>query len=273
LGTLNAVPFSHICVSRHSPTGSSTLFVGTASGRLYKVTNANSFAQTTEIGSEDFPTANVSAVSVGGSEDTLLVSFSNYGVSSIWMTTDGGQSWKEKEGNLPDMPVRWAMLHPQNSGQAMLATETGIWTTNMLLDDETTWYPATDGMANVRVDMLRWRDSDQTVIAASHGRGVFTAHWDVDVYTSLNEAIADKVQITLSPNPVKNQLQVTLQDSHVSDVEIQIFDAQGKRVMSIAEPHAANGTLTIDLQHLAPGNYLLRMSAGNVGATKKFIKQ
>lgn len=273
LGTLNAVPFSHICVSRHSPTGSSTLFVGTASGRVYKVTNANSFAQTTEIGTEDFPTANVSAVSVGGSEDTLLVSFSNYGVSSIWMTTDGGQSWKEKEGNLPDMPVRWAMLHPQNSGQAMLATETGIWTTNMLLDDETTWYPATDGMANVRVDMLRWRDSDQTVIAASHGRGVFTAHWDVDVYTSLNEANADKVQIKLSPNPVKNQLQVTLQDSHVSDVEIQIFDAQGKRVMSFAEPHAANGTLTIDLQHLAPGNYLLRMSAGNVGATKKFIKQ
>src|SRR5690606_7418462 len=31
-----------------------------------------------------------------------------------------------------------------------------------------------NGMANVRVDMLQYRTSDQTVMAATHGRGVFT---------------------------------------------------------------------------------------------------
>lgn len=273
LGTLNAVPFSHICVSRHSPTGASTLFVGTASGRLYKVTNANSFAQTTEIGSEDFPTANVSAVSVGGSEDTLLVSFSNYGVSSIWMTTDGGQSWLEKEGNLPDMPVRWSMLHPQNSGQAMLATETGIWTTNMLLDDETTWYPANEGMANVRVDMLRWRESDQTVIAASHGRGVFTGQWDVDVYTSVSALNRDLNEVLVAPNPVHDVLNIAIQNSSTKAVHIQIMDIQGRNVMTLTDQTTIDGKLTIGVRELIPGNYVLKISGQNITASARFAKQ
>ncbi len=102
---------------------------------MYKVENAQAFPETTEIGSPDFPLASVSAVSVGGSDDTLLVSFSNYGVSSIWLTYDGGNEWMEKQGNLPDMPVRWALLHPENAGQAMIATETGVWITNMLNEE------------------------------------------------------------------------------------------------------------------------------------------
>ncbi|MBZ0242664.1 MAG: hypothetical protein K8F24_05575, partial [Bacteroidales bacterium] len=72
LFTFNTVPFSHIAWSKHSPPLSSTLFAGTGAGRLYKVENAQAFPETTEIGSPDFPLASISAVSVGGSEDTLL---------------------------------------------------------------------------------------------------------------------------------------------------------------------------------------------------------
>ena len=121
-------------------------------------------------------------MAVGSSEDVLLVTFSNYGVSSVWFTDDGGDTWTEKEANLPDMPIRWALFHPDNDGQVMLATETGIWVTNMMLEDETIWYPANNGMANVRVDMLKLRKSDQTVLAATHGRGLFTATYDMDMF-------------------------------------------------------------------------------------------
>jgi len=170
LGTANTVPFSHVSFSKHSPAGSTTLFVGTQSGRLFKVNNANALPIVNDIGSPNFPTANISSVAIGGSEDSLLVTFSNYGVSSVWQTWDGGQSWQEREGNLPDMPIRWALYHPQNSEQAMIATETGIWTTNTLHEPATLWEPASEGMGNVRADMLRLRENDLTVIAASHGR-------------------------------------------------------------------------------------------------------
>ncbi len=56
----------------------------------------------------------------------------------------------------------------------MLATETGIWVSNTLLIDTDEWVPANEGLAHVRVDMLRLRESDLTVLAATHGRGLFT---------------------------------------------------------------------------------------------------
>jgi hypothetical protein len=94
-------------------------------------------------------------VALGNNENVIMVTFSNYGVSSVWLTKDGGETWEEKEANLPDMPIRWAIFHPNNNGQALLATETGVWATNTLYEDETVWAPAANGLANVRVDMLK----------------------------------------------------------------------------------------------------------------------
>jgi hypothetical protein len=63
----------------------------------------------------------------------------------------------------------------------MLATESGTWTSQDVLADIVEWAPNLEGMANVRVDMLRVRPSDNTVIAATHGRGIFTAKWEDNV--------------------------------------------------------------------------------------------
>lgn len=178
IGTDIIVPFSHISYSKYSSEGTSTLFVGSQVGNLYKVINAQSNPETTEIGSSDFPTANISCVAIGEDEDNLLVTFSNYGVSSVWHTADGGTTWEEKEANLPDMPIRWAIFHPNNSGQAILATEIGVWWTNTLNESNTYWTPSIEGMANVRVDMLKLRNTDNKVLAASHGRGLFTANYE-----------------------------------------------------------------------------------------------
>ncbi len=33
------------------------------------------------------------------------------------------------------MPVRWGLLHPENSNHALIATEIGVWETSNLLSD------------------------------------------------------------------------------------------------------------------------------------------
>ena len=33
------------------------------------------------------------------------------------------------DGNLPDMPVRWALFHPDTDTKAFIAAETGVWET------------------------------------------------------------------------------------------------------------------------------------------------
>lgn len=103
--------------------------------------------------------------------------FSNYGIESVFETKDALSSdpeWISVEGNLPDIPIRWALLHPDNDAVCYLATELGVFYTELLDGSSTNWQPMNNGLANVSTHMLRLRKSDNTVIAATHGRGVFT---------------------------------------------------------------------------------------------------
>ena len=167
---------SHLRVSPYT-TSSTTLFVGTLSGRLFKIENAESGSPSpTEITGGSFPSGSISCVELGADENEVLVTFSNYGVSSIWYTNDGGANWTAKEGDLPDMPVRWVLFNPNALTEVILATELGIWRTPNIGTSTPSWFSSNSGLSNVRVDMLQLRDSDQEVIAATHGRGLFSSN-------------------------------------------------------------------------------------------------
>jgi hypothetical protein len=157
-------------------TTSTTLFVGTEAGRLYKITNANTTKTQTEITGSGFPTGSISCIEFGQTENDIIVTFSNYGVNSVWFSNNGGTSWVSKEGTLPDMPVRWALFNPLNYDEVILATEVGVWSTSNFNTTSPTWTASNSGLANVRVDMLQTRTSDNEVIAATHGRGLFSSN-------------------------------------------------------------------------------------------------
>ncbi|HQV32633.1 MAG TPA: PKD domain-containing protein, partial [Calditrichia bacterium] len=159
-----------------SPNTANRVFFGTEGGRVVRVENANGSATSTHINSgSGMPTGTISCIAVeDGNDNHLLVTYSNYGVSSVWETTNGGGSWSAVEGNLPDMPVRWALFSPLNSDQALLATELGVWSTDNLNGGSTVWAASNSGLANVRTDMLQIRSSDNLVIAATHGRGLYS---------------------------------------------------------------------------------------------------
>ncbi len=261
------VPFSHISYSRFSPTGTSTLFVGTQAGNLFKVTNAESDPQTIEIGISGFPYANISCVAIGESEDNLLVTFSNYGVSSVWLTTDGGDTWIEKEGNLPDMPIRWAIFHPDNNGQALLATEIGVWWTNTLNEEITEWQPSVDGMANVRVDMLKLRNGDDFVLAATHGRGLFTAEYPLDIYVGEDEKPETENEFTIYPNPVTDYISISANDNY-ERLELSLFDISGRLII---ETKVENNSTRVYLPEVIPGIYIAIIKADDLVEKQKIV--
>jgi photosystem II stability/assembly factor-like uncharacterized protein len=110
----------------------------------------------------------------------VLVSYGNYGVNSLWESTnalDPEPRWHSVEGNLPDVPVNWVMAHPKKPDLVWAATDLGIWYTEALNGDSTQWQ-ACSGFPFVRTDMIRLRRSDYTMVAATHGRGIWTAALD-----------------------------------------------------------------------------------------------
>jgi hypothetical protein len=256
--TLNTdldVYFSHIRVSPHSPSNHTTLFVGSQNGKLFKITNAESTPVTSEIGSDLFPTAYISSIAVGGSEDTLLVTFSNYGVPSVWQTYDGGAAWTDISEGLPDMPVRWAIYHPETSKNIMLATEIGIWKSI----DGTSWQQD-QNFPNVRVDMIKVRATDNMVLAASHGRGLINGVWHPTFVGIENH---EHKSYTVFPNPVRDQLHI---QGEVRGANISIFDMQGKRVLQSTENN-------INVSTLASGEYLVKIKFKKHVYTTKILKK
>jgi len=170
---------SHIKVSPYGGT-SGTVFIGTETGRLYKMTNALSGTPTFTNLTGSLTTGTgrtISCIEIGGSEDTLLLTYSNYGISnSVLYSTNGGTSWSNKDNSsLPNFPIRWALFNPISRSEVILATEIGVWGTENIRAASPTWKAQNEGLANVRVNMLKVRKSDLTVVAATFGRGFFTS--------------------------------------------------------------------------------------------------
>ncbi|MEP7171310.1 MAG: hypothetical protein ABI855_18220, partial [Bacteroidota bacterium] len=154
---------THVSVSQNTP---NRVFFGLSNGRVVRVDGANAIASGSAgnwINSgSGMPGGSVSCVAVeNGNDNHLLVSYSNYGVNSVWETGNGGTNWTNLDNaSLPDMPVRWALISPLNNTQAVIATELGVWSTDFLNGAATIWAPSNAGQANVSTHMLQIRSSD-----------------------------------------------------------------------------------------------------------------
>lgn len=179
------------------------MFFGGQSGIVVRVDNAHQGTSLSGTVYADLPAnASVSSIYIDKlNPQDGLISLFNYGdgLDNIWMTSNDGAQWISIEGDLPDLPVRWAMFDPTDHNRAMLATDAGIWTTEDIDGDNTKWMPASpdNGMPFVRVDMLVRRESDNVILAATYGRGMMTT----DVF-SAPRAIIVSQNIVYEGQPV-----------------------------------------------------------------------
>ena len=170
-----------------SPNVTGRLYIGTSTGRVVRVDSANTATGTVagtqiNVGSGMSTGGYVNCIEIEkGNENHIIVVMTNYGITNVWETKNGGTSWTGIDGNLPDMPIRWVLLSPNKSYQALIATELGVWSTDSIIGASTNWQPSNTGLSNTRVDMLKMRESDKVVIAATHGRGLFSC----DVFTGV----------------------------------------------------------------------------------------
>ena len=186
IGTQDTIPAlggRTISALQESPSVNNRMYFGTTNGNLFQVDNAHMTGATTFTNLNAPGGGWMSSIAVDvGDEEHILITMSNFGIVSVYETYNAGDgtstSWTAVEGDLPDMPVRWALFHPFDPDQAILATELGVWTTDDLDGANTEWFPANSfGLANVRVDQLQHRDSDNLISAATHGRGIYTSDY------------------------------------------------------------------------------------------------
>ncbi|MFT3844976.1 MAG: T9SS type A sorting domain-containing protein [Lacibacter sp.] len=161
-----------------SPYTNNRVFMGSGNGAVIRVDNAHTSSPAlANITGASMPQANgyvVTCVNTGTDDNNLIATYSNYGLQHVWVTSNGGTAWTNISGNLPDIPVRWAMFYPEDNDKAIIATDMGIFETDDINGASTAWVQNST-FPNVRTDMLQYRTSDRTILAATHGRGMWTS--------------------------------------------------------------------------------------------------
>ncbi|MDQ2771547.1 MAG: T9SS type A sorting domain-containing protein, partial [Bacteroidota bacterium] len=173
---------------------------------------------------------------------------------------------------LPDMPVRWALIDPHNPARAILATEMGVYCTELLNGNATVWTPANSTMVNTRIDMLRYRPGDQLVAAATHGRGLYTS--DLFYLNPLaSKASFTGASVSAYPNPFISSLQVELGAPVAGDIAVQLVDAVGRRVFATSvRPSGRQFGLTVPA-NIPAGAYTLLLRQGTRQTSLRVVKQ
>ncbi|OJJ19842.1 hypothetical protein BKI52_15280 [marine bacterium AO1-C] len=166
------------------------LYYGTSDGKIFRLDNAHtSTASATDIYTGKGLPANayVSSIAVDPSNSlNVIVVFSNYGVQSLFYSTDAGANWTHIGGNLEENPdgsgngpsVRWAEIHRDKNGNPvyLIGTSTGLYATQNLNGNTTVWnQEGPNTIGNVPVMMIQGRSSDNLVAIGTHGVGLFSA--------------------------------------------------------------------------------------------------
>ena len=144
-------PVSALASSKNSP--SHRLYYGTSNGEVWKLDDANAGGTSDDsnnITSDSFPEGFVSWISVNPSDgDEAVVTFSNYGVISVWHTADAGESWTNISGNLeentdgtgygPSVRTSFIMSY-DGEVYYFLGTSIGVYSTDELNGSSTEWH-------------------------------------------------------------------------------------------------------------------------------------
>ena len=261
---MNAAP-SAIKVSPYT-LNSSKLYLGLKNGRVLIVRNADTSSQWINITGSNF-IGSVSDIEFGANENEIFVTMHNYGVQNIWYSNDGGSSWSGKEGNLPDIPVKTILQNPLNREEVIVGTEIGVWKTSNFSSASPSWTQSYNGMSNVPVLDLDLRD-DNTVFAATYGRGIFSGKFSGETASTDNVAYELK-ELTIYPT-ISNGKFTIRGNQELGDSEINIYNVKGQQVYTDRFNFTSKKSNEIEV-NLSSGIYFVNVIDSKLRKTSKKI--
>ncbi|MDX2147908.1 MAG: hypothetical protein SFZ23_10330 [Planctomycetota bacterium] len=163
---------------------SDVVWVGQNNGKLYRTSNAtaaNPVWTTIDDNTALNPLPNRYPTRIVIDPDNharVYVAFGGFSPNNLFRTADNGASFVDVTGTgvtgLPDAPIRGIARHPRRPGWLYAGTQVGVFTST---DDGDTWSTTNQGPANVSVDELVFMHNSDRLLAATHGRGM----WTIDV--------------------------------------------------------------------------------------------
>lgn len=116
-----------------------------------------------------------------------------FGTGHVFQTTDGGRTWRDRTGNLPDHPVNAVLYDPEDPDAIYIGTDLGVFHSPV---GGGSWDMLADGFPTVAVFDLAASPGTGRLVAGTHGRGMFEIPIDVPLTARVRpEAVHDTVLV------------------------------------------------------------------------------
>ncbi len=205
----NEGTFTAIAVA---PSDGNTVYIGTSNSKVQVTTDIGDGAGAVWTDrSKGLPPRSVTHIAVDPIDSgTAYVAFSGFNggtdkLGHVFKTPDGGATWKDISGNLPNIPVNDLIVDPDIPQTIYLATDAGVMVTT---DGGASWSSLGNGLPNVVVTTMALQRNARVLRAATYGRSV----WEILVplsATSLQPVIDSIAPASANPGDTGFTLAVT----------------------------------------------------------------
>jgi hypothetical protein len=179
---IHAARLTQVSAIAVAPGNSDIVWVGYNDGAIYKTANATAASPTWQTVDDNGATNPLPGriplrILIDESNaNSVYIAFGGFTTGNLQHTQNGGTSWSAVTGSggatLPAAPIYGLAQHPAHPGWLYAGTVVGVFSSQ---DGGASWAASNQGPANVEVDDLAFANNSKTLIAATHGRGIWTA--------------------------------------------------------------------------------------------------
>lgn len=167
--------YGTITAIAESPSTPDVLFVGTDDGNVQRTRDAG--VTWTDL-SDRFPglpaRTYVSSLQVSTVEGRVYVTFDGHRnddyAPHVYVSDDGGESWRSIDRGLPEWSVNRLKEHPQTPSLLFVGNEIGLFVSG---DRGETWHRLTANLPTVPVDDIEIHPRDNDLVLGTHGRSIW----------------------------------------------------------------------------------------------------
>jgi len=249
--SIKAAGTDYISAIAVAPGNSDIIWVAQNDGKVFKTANGTAASPTwttvdDNSATNPIPNRYVTRIVIDPSNsNTVFIALGGFSPDNLLKTTNGGTSFSDITGSavtgLPDAPIRGFARHPNVSTRLYAGTEVGFFTS---ADGGLTWSTSAFGPANVSVDECVFMHNSQSILLATHGRGMWTADQS-------NPAGLFKVQVALQgyvPSVSTQPMTITILQAGTETVLTQKIVNPGVTGLCSMDPEVPAGTYDVRIK-------------------------
>ncbi len=267
-----------------SATSTDTVYIGTVpvtSGqntRIYKLTGNT----LTDVSNGQIPNRYPTDIHVNpdNSQD-VYATFGGFSTGHVYRTTNGGSSWQNISGNLPDLPHQTVCIDPLYTQNIYVGNDLGVYVST---NSGANWSEFKTGMPYALVFDLTIVYPSRNIRATTHGNGIY----ERDLIQNpvgiepINTEIPKQFALSQNyPNPFNPSTKIKfniplsrgVSEGRGVSTLLTIYDISGKLIKTLVNQKLTPGIyeVTFDASAFSSGVYFYKLETSGFVETKKMI--